>query len=181
MYQRWCLMSAKRIVGLAGHIGSGKGEIAQILERLGYVRLKFAQPLRDMLHAIGLTKQHTDGALKEVPCDLLAGRTPRWAMQSLGTEWGRELIHPDIWILLWKARAAEYDRIVVDDVRFPNEAAAIHELGGVVWLVFRSGLLMADHESEYHIDSLPTDSSINNCGSLEYLADMVELATRVTR
>ena len=80
--------------------------------------------------AIGLSAEQIDGSLKETPCDLLCGKTPRQAMQLLGTEWGRDLISPDFWVSAWSAAV---DRaltggaigIVADDCRFLNEVAAI--------------------------------------------------------
>jgi hypothetical protein len=44
-------------------------------------------------------------------------------MITLGTEWGRDLVHADIWTRLWAARAECFPLVVADDVRFPNEVA----------------------------------------------------------
>lgn len=59
----------------------------------------------------------------------------RWAMQSLGTEWGRDLISQGLWtsfmherIIRWRDSLPESGPpcyFVVTDVRFPNEAAAL--------------------------------------------------------
>jgi hypothetical protein len=124
------------LVGLTGKAGSGKTTAAQVLVDAGWHRVKFAGPLKDMLRGMGLTDRHIEGDLKEVPCDLLGGQTPRYAMQTLGTEWGRGLIHPDLWIMLARQRIvtamAAGLNVVVDDVRFENEAAVIRDLGGYV-------------------------------------------------
>ena len=48
-----------------------------------------------MLYQLGLGEAHIEGALKEVPCELLGGKTPRYAMQTLGTEWGRDTDQQD--------------------------------------------------------------------------------------
>jgi hypothetical protein len=123
------------LIGFCGPIGAGKTFAADHLARdYGYSRVRFAGPLKAMLRALGLSEDQTDGAAKEAPCALLGGRTPRYAMQVLGTEWGRELISPDIWTRAWDHHAARYlDNglpVVVDDVRFVNEATALLRRGG---------------------------------------------------
>jgi hypothetical protein len=88
-----------------------------------------------MLRAIGLTEAQVDGDQKGIPCDLLGGLTPRYAMQTLGTEWGRECMGPDFWASIWKDRVKQklkFGRnVVVDDCRFENEDRMVRELGGV--------------------------------------------------
>src|ERR1035437_9507797 len=117
------------VVGLCGFIGSGKTTAANhLVEHHGFTRIRFAGPLKAMLAALGLTEEEIDGSLKNDPCDLLCGKTPRYAMQQLGTEWGRELIGPDLWIRAWSSSVEDcgmHSRIIADDVRFPNESAAI--------------------------------------------------------
>lgn len=121
------------IIGFAGCAGAGKTTAARhMIEHHGFERVRFAGPLKDMMRAIGCTEDEIDGSRKEVPCDLLGGRTPRQAMQWLGTEWGREMIAPDLWTRAWAYAAAGKQKVVVDDVRFPNEVEAIRALGGVV-------------------------------------------------
>lgn len=127
------------IVALSGLAGSGKSTVADHLcARWGFRREKMAGPLKDMLRVLGLTDAHIEGALKEVPCDLLGGRTPREAMITLGTEWGRDLVHPDLWVNAWKRRAAG-GLVVCDDCRFVNEAAAIRSMGGSIVRIVRAG------------------------------------------
>ena len=127
------------LIGFTGRMHSGKTTAAMHLVRShGFTRHRFAGPLKAMLHAIGLTERHTDGDLKEEPCDLLDGKTPRWAMQSLGTEWGRMLITPNLWVNAWLATKPE-GNVVVDDVRFDNEAAMIRSAGGIVVRIVRPG------------------------------------------
>lgn len=64
------------------------------------------------------------------------GRTGREFLVKLGTDCGRDFVHPLCWVAGWKrkARANRDSRVatVCDDVRMPNEAKAIHDLGGVV-------------------------------------------------
>ena len=92
-----------RLVAFCGLMGSGKTYAADYLvQNFGYTRIKFAGVLKDMLRTMGLTDEHIEGELKDLPCDMLDGRTPRWAMQSLGTEWGRTCISENLWGNLWE-------------------------------------------------------------------------------
>lgn len=144
--------NSPRIIGLSGLAGSGKSTAATYLQSKGYELVKFAGPLKDAMRALGLTDYHIEGEGKERPCALLQGKTPRHAMQTIGTDWGRDLIGPHFWVGLWEARANEIldsgGLVVADDVRFPNEAEAIRKLGGrVIRLVGRGGIHGA-HASE---------------------------------
>lgn len=166
------------IIGITGHLGSGKTEVAGILIEHGFVRQRFAQPLKDMLRAVGIGADYLDGALKEEPCPLLGGASARHAMQTLGTEWGRNLIHPDLWILIWRARVKECSLVVVDDVRFPNEAEAILSLGGAIWRVSRPGCDGNGHISESYVDRLSVSQEILNNGTTDWLRRQVDVIVR---
>lgn len=176
------------IIGLAGKIGAGKTTAAlDLCDNYGFTRNRFAGPIKDMMRALGLTEQEIDGDLKNSPCPLLCGRTPRHAMQTLGTEWGRDLIHPDFWVSVWKSRCSS-DRIVADDVRFPNEAAAIRAMGGKVIMIKRPIKVPADlvdpagspfetktlHASERF--EFEPDTEVVNDGTLEQLYTRVRAA-----
>ncbi|MFC3206913.1 deoxynucleotide monophosphate kinase [Aquamicrobium soli] len=145
--------NAPRVIALSGAAGSGKSTAADYLVRqYGYERIKFAGPLKDAMRALGLTDYHIEGEGKERPCLLLQGKTPRYAMQTIGTQWGRDLIGPHFWVGLWEARANEVldsgGRVVVDDCRFPNEAEAVRKLGGVVVRLVGRGGIGGGHSSE---------------------------------
>jgi hypothetical protein len=140
---------------------SGKTTIAEALVARGWQRVRFAGPLKAMLATmlaeVGEDRETIsrmiEGDLKELAADALAGETPRWAMQTLGTEWGRKLIHPDIWVRLFLRRAVQLRRqgypVVCDDLRFCNEAAAIRAAGGRLVRIERPGSGWKDgHASE---------------------------------
>lgn len=166
-----------RVVALTGAAGSGKSTAADYLIRHhGYERVKFAGPLKDMCRAIGLTEDHIEGHLKEVPCDMLCGKTPRHLMQALGTELGRNLIGEDFWIRLWLHRVAAAKRVVVDDCRFPNEAAAVRSLGGVIIKLEGRGGIAGGHESEKGCGTW--DGVVENDGCVTDLYAGVEEAVR---
>lgn len=158
-------MSSKlpRLVGLIGRKGAGKDTAADLLLGQGYQNVKFAGALKDMIRCVlayqgcdaATIERMIEGDLKEVPTDYLAGRTPRYAMQTLGTEWGRDLIGEHFWVAAAIARAGDRETVITD-ARFPNEVEAIENVGGVAfgisadWIVPQEG----EHESEALIDGL---------------------------
>ena len=153
-----------RIVGLCGRKGSGKDTAAAVLTSRGYENVKFAGGLKTMLRALlayqgyGVWEidEMIEGTLKEEATISLAGKDPRYAMQTLGSEWGRTLMGEDFWVQTAISRMKSLDRVVVTDVRFPNEADAIRELGGIIvgvtadWIKPQEG----EHESEAKIDAI---------------------------
>ena len=80
--------------------------------------------------------------------------TPRKLLQLIGTECGREIIHPNVWVnalfsdyketpryIQKESSVSFYDKEfpnwIITDVRFPNEAKAIKDKGGIVIRVNR--------------------------------------------
>lgn len=133
------------IIAITGPAGSGKSTAAQyLIERHGFTLVKFAGRLKSMMRALGLSDREIEGDLKEKPCLLLGGRTPRYAMQTLGTDWGRNLIHSNLWVNVAMAgvRAVldKGGRVVIDDCRYENEADAVIRFGGVIAKIARPGV-----------------------------------------
>lgn len=195
--------SIAEAIGLSGFAQTGKTTVANyIQEKYGYRRQHIADPLRDMLRTLlrrfrvddELIERYLTGDLKEkvIPC---LGVTSRRAQITIGTEWGRDLIDPDLWARLWKHQA-EYmgGKAMNDSVRFPNEEAAIHGLyGGFTIMVTRPGaqpaafkwgrlgrflytyfgLMWGVHDSE-RVDRLSPDYIIVNDGTIEELYEQVD-------
>ncbi len=172
-------MPTTRVIAFFGYKGCGKSEATNLLvEGYGYTCHSFAGPLKRMLQALGLTEAQLWGDQKEVASELLGGATPRWAMQSLGTEWGRNLIASDLWTNAWNHSMPE-GLVTVDDLRFPNEAVIIKLLGGTIIKIERPGLdVDPTHESEKYVDdveAIPPDMTIVNDGTLDQFQAKVTL------
>ena len=170
----------KIIIGLTGFKQSGKDTVARLLcpEDIvgpynGFHHINFADTLRAMLkpllEAYGFSQRDIRdimlGSRKEEPLDCFGGRSYRFMAQTLGTEWGRDLVFDGIWINAFRRKAAQRLRVVCSDVRFPNEAEAIHLDGGKVYRVMANWHRNNDadlHPSEALIPTLEIDGEIEN-------------------
>jgi hypothetical protein len=145
------------LIALNGPAGCGKDTAAQMLiERAGFQRLAFADPLKDGMKAIfSLTNFDLyDKTGKERHNDFW-GMTHREMLQQFGTETCRHHFRDDIWvkaleIRLRKSLKAGITKNIITDLRFLNEVEAVREWGGLIVHVtrpFESGLT---HEEQQH-------------------------------
>ena len=156
---------------------SGKTTVARYLQERGYTRLPFAQPMRDMLSSMLSNLGYSEELIAHHLCvDKEAvlpelGVSARHLLRTLGTEWGRECVSPTVWLDVWLAKARRKSFVVVDDVRFTNEAELIQLLGGKVWRITRPGVVRTtEHASEGGLDSWTRFScDIVNSGSISDL------------
>lgn len=170
---------SKQLIVFCGNAGSGKSTLCEYLsEKYLYFRLKFADPIKEMLASIGLGYEELEGDLKEKPCDLLGGKTPRFAMQTLGTEWGRQAVYNNIWVDAWSRDAEElllYRNVVCDDMRFPNEVEAVKKFNGTIIKIVRPG--QEDIPENTHIseqNDLGYDHILVNNGTTTELFEKLE-------
>jgi len=195
------------LIGLTGYAGSGKSTVAHLI---GGTHLAFAEPMKAICKALF---NFTDGQLygpseeREIPSAEFTRPdgtplTPRFALQTLGTEWGRGC-DPDLWakIGIRKAKqllASKWTKlpVVITDVRFANEARLIREAGGEIWSVQRpsvepkrkpAGLINRvfyrgkAHASEVAIPKNLVDRVIPNIGTFEDLKAAVDFRLEQAR
>lgn len=173
------------LIGLAGKAGVGKDTAAAHLRAAhGFRQIAFADPIRAMLQAaLALEPKDFEPGRKEQILPEI-GKSPRQLMQSLGTEWGRNLVHPEIWVRLAEDKVvAEHislgHALVISDVRLENEAQMIRHYGGtIVHLHRKAAAHVVAHSSEAGINVKPADWTIHNDGRPE---DMFEELDRRVR
>lgn len=168
----------QKIIGLYSPAPqSGKSTVASELEQRGYVIVPFAETLKlmliPMLESLGYDRHGANYLVYQAKQVVVgdAGVSVRHMLQTLGTEWGRACIHPEIWVRCWKGRAQQYSAVVADDVRFPNEAAMIKLLGGEIWRIDRPSVPHEHgHASEGSLDDFDGFSRrIVNDGTIDDL------------
>lgn len=189
------------LIGLCGPAGAGKDSVADALgarwdvgaDAPPIARYAFARPIKEAAAAIfGLPLDvFEDPAQKDALLPAL-GRTPRSLLQLVGTDWVRVTFDERFWIHRFEqahalARARGTRAMIVTDVRFPNEADAIRDLGGTIVRVARARGAQMDaretaHPSEACARALRGDVAIDNDGTLCVLrARASALYHRLTR
>jgi hypothetical protein len=173
------------LLGLSGYAQSGKDTVAKVLiNEYGFIRIAFADIIRTSLYTLDPIVAVDESAqpirLKEKVDSLgwdKAKLEPeiRRLLQIFGTEIGRTLLGPDIWVNLALAQIQDEKDYVITDVRFPNEAAAIKERDGSLWRVSRPTITAVNqHLSEKALAEYQFDAYINNDQDLAHLHQHVK-------
>lgn len=193
-------MQGVKLLGVCGRKRHGKDTIGEFLrEGWDYTPIAFADPIKRICMDIyGLSYDQCYGGdeYKEV-VDERWGLTPRYIMQRVGTEMGRE-VHKETWVRycfeqIERARRREpvilhipakrgffpaassgvnASQWVVTDVRLPDEARAVQNRGGRVIKAIRPSLLQGAvdmHQTETCIDDIRADHLLLNDGGLAQL------------
>lgn len=169
-----------RIIGLTGYAGVGKDTVADYLvTHYGYVKYSFAKPLKDMLKVLGVDCDNRD--TKELPHPTF-GVSPRVMAQTLGTEWMRNCIDEDGWLLLAKAyveavrngnqyadEQTAIPGVVFSDVRFMNEAGYVRSHGTLIHVWRPDANAVTPHESEKGIPFKDCDRALMNDKTVEVI------------
>lgn len=203
------------VIGLTGKARAGKDTVARIVMELvaeyndspgmehqdSYMggAEAFAAPIKSMVAMLldffgcGSVQDHSsmrpyiDGDKKE---DIIPaiGASPRTLMQTLGTEWGRQIINDDIWLESMSTRLDMYKQavdhgyrgaiVVITDVRFDNEAdRLISSHGAHILQVVRDDVPDSvgeeGHQSELGLNPEYLYKTIRNNGTPEHLVEEV--------
>lgn len=166
-----------KIVGFTGDAGAGKDTAASGLIDAGWQKVSFADPIKEALNAMmgWNMSDWSDREWKESE-DVLLGRSPRYMAQTLGTEWGRDTIHPNIWIALGLQRSHGHPT-VIPDVRFDNEAEAVFDYGGKLIEIVRPDnpfAIEGGHASEAGVDPKYITHTIVNDGDVGKMISTVD-------
>lgn len=166
---------SNHIIGIAGPAHCGKDAAADYLLKhlTNYKKASFADPMKTMLKVgLGLTDNQLYGDQKE-KIDSRYGWSPRHMMQTIGTEWGRQMIDPDIWVKAMEHHVAACT--IIPDIRFENEAAFVRERGKLIHIVGRERGIESNHLSETGVEITSDDIIIINDGSLNDLYKQLQV------
>ena len=181
-------MSRPLLIGITGSKSNGKDTIANYLVlRYKFLSTSVAKPLKDAVKPLFCfsEEQLNDPVLKET-IDPRWGVSPRTVLQKLGTDIIREhisIILPGIGTNFWVKRLEmeldklAQEKVVVSDIRFPNEIDMIKRRGGIVIAVERNnvGNGTDKHKSETSIDFSQANIVIQNNSSLKDLYEKVDV------
>lgn len=189
------------IYAFNGGKGSGKTYVADKLEDflelsgLDVHRFAYADPIKDMCAVLLRYLGHSDKYVrnpdfKETVIPGL-GVTGRKMMQTLGTEWGRNMIHPQLWLKTMDARinALHHDaRVIIDDCRFANEVEHVHSYSPMTTVVLmevkREGkergadTHISEQELPYDLPVLQNTNGISGKDILHSLVSLKDLKRR---
>jgi len=174
-------MSAVRLFGITGKKFSGKDTSVSHLPSY-ILRYSFAGPLKDELQKVfSLTDAQLNDPTQKELIDERYGKSPRQLMQWYGTDVVRK-IDEDYWIKRFLKFYNSHDssvKIIVTDVRFPNEANTIRSLGGEIIQVSRVNCIGDDnHESEQ--GGFVPDKVVYNDGTIEELQSKINAILKVS-
>lgn len=142
----------RKIIGICGFIGCGKGTVGDILvDEYGFTKISYADRLKDTVATMfGWDRDMIEGNTPESrewretsdpwwTDELGYEFTPRLAMQRVGTDCMRRGLDDQIWVKFVKKQLVDNPEtnFVIPDVRFYNERDLVREMGGQVWRVKR--------------------------------------------
>lgn len=160
-----------KIIGITGKMYAGKTTISEYVmsHNDNVYKLSFANLLKYMILKSGLcTKEELWGEKTDFS---------RLMLQKIGTDIIRNQIDQDFWVKKMKEaidgilEINQNAKIIIDDVRFKNEAHLIKEYKNSLLIrVDRPSIKStSSHRSEIEQDKIKVDMTILNDGSLEDL------------
>lgn len=154
-----------KIIGITGYKGSGKTSLGRVLNEYGAGSVSFSRHVWQGVHSIAT-------AIGE-PVSVMADSIYLTLRQNYGPN-----VHVDAWRKCIEPMMNQEGFLVVDDVRFLNEANAIHDLGGVIIRMFRPESDMDPERGnpgplEEQVDKIVPDYSCWNTGDQADLHEWV--------
>lgn len=141
-------MRLAKTIGITGLAGAGKTYAAIWFKlRTGGEIWSFAAEIKRIAALMGW-----DGE-KDA-----RGRKLLQDLGSIGREYDRQC---------WVSRMPTDRPVIIDDVRYINEAAAIRSVGGIIIRIERPGLTPMDHSSETEQRHIVADYNVTNERHLE--------------
>jgi hypothetical protein len=176
---------AGMIIGLSGYAQTGKDTIADYLvKNYGFTRVAFADPIREAVYRLNPKISIVD--MRDVPLATavdglgweavkVESSDARWLLQRMGTEVGREMFGENFWVDQAMKKASKYDKVVITDVRYPNELEAILRHSGTAWRVIKDDVGAVNrHASETALDHYQFEYIIFNNDTKESLYESVD-------
>ena len=171
----------KPLIGICGPAGSGKDTLADGIAAMDiYFKYAFADPIKaaiNIMFGFGPAHWENRGWKEEVLPWI--GVSPRTLAQSLGTEWGRDMVDQELWLKIAQQKFAKIDGtarmehgrilglgMIIPDVRFDNEAQWIKDAGGLLLKIDRPSMEISEssHATEAGVDPALIDAVIVNDG-----------------
>ena len=185
-------MTETILIGFTGPKRAGKDTAAQTLrqcfaeydEELYIGQTSFAEPLYNMLREFVGKKidklKNTDA--KDTETIEPFGCTLRHMIQTLGTDWGRDCIHKDAWVMSIQRNIDEATEelpsnadaaiVLIPDVRFENEAEYVRT-NGILIHITKDQTEHDPHESENGVHRDDDDLVIENQSTLDAFTQTV--------
>ena len=181
------------IIGISGKKNSGKSTVSDILKNHGFYLDSFAASVKDIASILfNYSREKLEGNTIEdriwretedsIQRDFL-GRPfkPRDALTLIGTDFGRNLIHQNIWIkTVFDRYNQNLDKnLVITDLRFPNEFDSIKKHNGVTIRIIRPNNLSSNHISETALDEKELEGEFDyyiiNDGTIDDLKNKINV------
>lgn len=188
------------IISINGYGGSGKDAVAKLIQSIQpeWQIKKWAGKLKEIASILtGIpAERFEDQNFKKTNLNdswNVHGMpmTVRELLQKLGTDGLRTGLHPNVWINALMSDyypiydldtdESTYPKWIITDTRFPNEAKAVKNAGGITVRIDRPGVgPINNHISEIALDEYNFDYYIYNGGDLDTLKDsVVELLNKI--
>lgn len=193
------------LIGLGGKLRSGKDALAEYLRsEHDFIVMGMSDALNEALLKLNPWIEVPGGRenfsalqryqdLHDAVGYVEAKKNPevRRLLQVLGTEVGREMINPDVWVSMAEKRILGYlsegRSVVITAMRFPNELDMLERLGGTsIWIDRPDEARgvhteVSAHASETSVQASQFEYILRNGGTLEDLYEKGEYVLQQIR